>query len=155
VKSDGTRKARYVAGGHLATTDSITYSSVVSKDSIRILLAVAALNGLNILSCDIINAYLNAKPREHVYFIAGEEFGVDMGRIIIVVRALYGLKSSGAAFRSKLFADLREMGYQSTRADPDVYIKARSKGSGESYYEYVLCYGDDILVISEHPEEFM
>ena len=155
VKSDGTRKARYVAGGHLAVTDAITYSSVVSKDSIRILLVIAALNGLHLLSCDIVNAYLNAKPREHVYFVAGDEFGENAGRIIIVVRALYGLKSSGAAFRSKLLADLREMGYQSTRADADVYIKARSKGSGESYYEYILCYVDDILVISERPEEFM
>ena len=80
-------------------------------------MVIAALNGLHLLSCDIVNAYLNAKPREHVYFVAGDEFGENAGRIIIVVRALYGLKSSGAAFRSKLLADLREMGYQSTRAD--------------------------------------
>jgi len=155
VKSDGTRKAPYVAGGHLAYTDAVTYSSVVSKDSIRILLVVAALNGLDILSCDIMNAYLNAKPRERVYFIAGDEFGDDKGRIIIVVRALYGLKSSGAAFRSKLLADLREMGYRSSKSDADVYMKPRSTPSGESYWEYVLCYVDDILVISQYPEEFM
>ena len=90
VKADGTRKARYVAGGHLAYTDAITYSSVVSKDSIRILLLIAALNGLYILSCDKINAYLNAKPREKVYFIAGDKHGVNKGCVIIIVRALYG-----------------------------------------------------------------
>ena len=39
------RKARLVGGGH--TTDppsSLTYSSVVSRDSVRILLLVAAIN---------------------------------------------------------------------------------------------------------------
>ena len=46
VKMDFTRKARYCAGGH--TTDApvgITYSSVVSRDSVRIGLLAAALHG--------------------------------------------------------------------------------------------------------------
>ena len=37
---------------------SITYSSVVSRDSVRIALTIAALNGLDILAFDIHNAYL-------------------------------------------------------------------------------------------------
>ena len=56
------RKSRLVAGGHLTDTlSSLTYSSVVSRDSVRIALTVAALNGLNVLACDIQNAYLTAK----------------------------------------------------------------------------------------------
>ena len=48
------RKARLVAGGHVTETpSSITYSSVVSRDSVRIALTIAALNGLDILACDI------------------------------------------------------------------------------------------------------
>ena len=51
------RKARFVAGGHTAETPStLTYSSVVSRDSVRIIQLVAALNGLNIMACDIQNA---------------------------------------------------------------------------------------------------
>ena len=39
------RKARFVADGHLVETPaSVTYSTVVSQDSVRILLMVAALN---------------------------------------------------------------------------------------------------------------
>ena len=50
------RKARFVAGGHMTETPStLTYSSVVSRDSVRIILLVAALNGLNIMACDIQN----------------------------------------------------------------------------------------------------
>ena len=90
-----------MAGGH--TTDppaSITYSSVVSRDSVRIALTVAALNDLDILGCDIQNAYISAQCREKIYCIAGPEFGSDAGKVMIIKRALYGLKSSGAAFRA-------------------------------------------------------
>ena len=48
------RKARLVAGGHKTEAPaSITYSSVVSRDSVRIALLIAALNDLDVLACDI------------------------------------------------------------------------------------------------------
>ena len=48
------RKARLVAGGHkTGAPSSITYASVVSRDSVRICLLLAALNGLDVLACDI------------------------------------------------------------------------------------------------------
>ena len=51
------RKARLVADGHkTATPATITYSSVVSRASVRISLTIAALNDLKILACDILNA---------------------------------------------------------------------------------------------------
>ena len=92
------RKARLVAGGHKTSTPtSLTYSSVVSRDSVRIALTLAALNGLDILSCDIQNAYLTAKCREKIYCRAGPEFGSEE-KIMLITRALYGLKSVGTAF---------------------------------------------------------
>ena len=97
------RKARLVAGGHTTETpSSITYSSVVSRDSVRIALTIAALNDLNILGCDIQNAYISAPCREKIFCVAGREFGSDAGKVMIIKRALYGLKSSGAAFRAML-----------------------------------------------------
>ena len=137
---------RLVAGGH--TTDqpsSLTYSSVVSRDSVRILLLIAALNDLNVLACDIQNAYLTAKCREKIYTIAGPEFGSEEGSIMIVTMALYGLKSSGAAFRSKLANVIYDLKYRPSLADPDVWLRPDRKADGFAYYEYVLCYVDDIL----------
>ena len=97
------RKARMVAGGHMTDTPAtITYSSVVSRDSVRIAFLYAALNDLKVFACDIQNAYLTAKCREKIWCRAGPEFGNQEGKIMIIVRALYGLKSSGAAFRSLL-----------------------------------------------------
>ena len=49
VKMDFTRKARYVADGSKTDTPvGICYSSVVSRDSVRLALLVAALNDLDV-----------------------------------------------------------------------------------------------------------
>jgi hypothetical protein len=64
VKMDLTRKAGFVAGGHM--TDPLkdtTYSSVVSRYSICIAFLIAALNDLDILACDIQGAYLNTETK--------------------------------------------------------------------------------------------
>ena len=90
---------------------SITYASVVLRDSSRVLLAIAALHGSDVSSCEIQNAYITAKPREKNYFRTGKEFGNKCRRLVLTVRALYELKSSGAAFRAKLSQKLREIGY--------------------------------------------
>ena len=41
---------------------------------------------------------------------------------MIVKKALYGLKSSGAAFRAHLAETLYDLNYKPTKADPDVWI---------------------------------
>ena len=57
--------------------DALTYSSVVSRESIRIGFLIAALNGLDVLAADIGNAYINAPCKEKIWTIGGPEFGND------------------------------------------------------------------------------
>ncbi|KAI2513325.1 Reverse transcriptase (RNA-dependent DNA polymerase) [Fragilaria crotonensis] len=60
------RKARYCADGHkTGAPASVTYSTVVSRDSVRILLTIAALNDLNVLGADVQNAFLTAPNKEN------------------------------------------------------------------------------------------
>ena len=158
VKFDLQRKSRYVAGGHLVHKQPTynTYSSVVSRESVRIGFLIAALNDLDVWAGDISNAYLHAKTKEKVWFRAGAEFGNQANRRVIIVRALYGLPGSGNAWRSALAGTLRNhMGYTSTLADPDVWYKAATKANGEEYYSYILIYVDDVLCIHEHPQTIM
>ena len=69
------RKARIVAGGHMTTLpSSLRYSSVVSRDSVRIALTIAALNGLSNLACDIQNAYLTVPCCENIWTTGGPKF---------------------------------------------------------------------------------
>jgi hypothetical protein len=103
IKMDLTWKARFVAGGHMtATPSSITYSSVVSRDSVRIAFLIAALNDLDIMACVISNVYLNALCREKIWFVAGPEFDSRQGQVVKIICALYGLKSSGASWQNML-----------------------------------------------------
>jgi hypothetical protein len=153
VKMDFTRKARYVAGGHMTDPPAtLTYSSVVSRDSVRIAFMLAALNDVDLLAADIGNAYLNAPTRERVYTTAGLEFGAELqGQSVLIVRALYGLKSCGAAWRAHLAGTLQSLGFNSCLADPDVWFRAATKPDGFEYYEYLLVYVDDLLVLSHNP----
>jgi len=139
IKMDGlfTRKARLVADRHKTKPPaSITYSSVVSRDNVRIALTLASLNDFEVSSCDIGNAYLNADCREKLWTLAGSEFGSERGSVMIIARALYRLKSSEAAWRSKLAETMSTLGYRSTQADPDVWLKRAYKGNGEAYYQH-------------------
>jgi hypothetical protein len=158
VKMDFTRKARFVAGGHMTEApNSLTYSSVVSRESVKIAFLIAALNDLDIMTCDIGNAYLNANCREKIWFVAGPECGPELhGKPCKLVRALYGLKSSGAAWRAMFSAFIINcLKFQPTRIDPDVYIRKNYRNGGNPYYEYLLVYVDDVLVVSNAPEDVM
>jgi Reverse transcriptase (RNA-dependent DNA polymerase) len=102
---------------------------------------------LRVLGADVQNAFLTAPNKEKCWIIAGPEFGPDEGKTFLVVKALYGLKSASISFRSFMAEKLTGMGFQSSLADPDVWLRAAMKEDGECYYEYVLMYVDDILAI--------
>ena len=159
IKMDGkfTRKARFVANGHetgnLPKHD--TYASVVSRDSVRIAFLYASLNDLDILACDITNAYLNAPCTEKIWTVAGREFGSDKGSVMIVKKALYGLKSAGNSWASTLSATLAQMDLRRSRADPNIHQRISVDRNGNRYWEWVVVYVDDLMVISHDPKVIM
>jgi hypothetical protein len=54
VKCNFTRKACFVASGHwTGMLAQLTYSSVVTRDSVRIAFLIAALNDIDILAADM------------------------------------------------------------------------------------------------------
>ena len=138
-----------VAGGHTTDTpSSITYSSVVSHDSVHITFLVATLNDLDAMSADIGNAYLNAPNKEKIWTVTGHEFGTDKGAMFTKTQALYDLKPARATWRTSFAQALAQLEFQPTQGDPDIYIKPQTKPDGTRYYEMLLVYVDDILVLS-------
>ena len=71
------------------TPPVLTYSSVVSRETVRIALTIASLNDLEVKASEVQNAYLTAPNREKVWCILGTEFGPDQGKKALIVRALY------------------------------------------------------------------
>ena len=150
------RKARFVAGGHTTETPmSLPCSYVVFRDSVRIILLIAALNGLQVMACDIQSAYLTENCHEKIWTYAGPEFGSERSQPMIIWKALYSLKSSGAAFRAHLAETLHDIGFKPMKADPDVWIHPVVKPGGAEYYEYIMCYVDDILSISHDAKSIL
>ncbi len=142
-------KARRVAGGHMTGAPMImTYASVVSRETVRIALTLAAFNDLEVKVADILNAYISAPIKEKVWCALGPEFSSNAGKSAIIVRALYGLKSAGAAFHARLADCMQHLGYTSCHADPDLWYKeVKQPETGVSYYSYILIYVDDISCI--------
>ena len=79
------------------------------------------------------------------------EFGTEQVKVMIIVRELYVLKSSGAAFKDLIDEQLHELGYRPSISDPDVWMIPVVKQCGFMYYEYLICYVDDVIFISDDP----
>jgi hypothetical protein len=77
---------------------------------VRIALTLAALNDLDVKMADIENSYLMAHITEKVWTVLGPEFGDDAGKRALIVRALYDLKSAGAAFINNLAECMKHLG---------------------------------------------
>jgi hypothetical protein len=84
-----------------------------------------------------------------VYIVAGPEFGELEGHTLIIVKALYGLRSSGLRW-SQRFADvLRDLGF---------FLSKETRTSGcdcGDHYEYIAVYVDDLLIASRKPQEII
>jgi len=123
MKHDGRHKGRYVARGHLTDipVDSV-YSGVVLLHGLCIVTFLAKLNGLDLCATDVRNAYLEALTKEKIYIITGPEFEELEGHILIIRKALYGLRTSGLRWHEKFADCLHGLGFEPSQAEPDIWM---------------------------------
>ena len=154
VKMDFTRKARRDKDGHRSPNPTtLAYAGVVSRESVRVGLTYTALMDLEVMAADIQNAYLQAPSSEKYFIICGAESGLEhVGKVALITRALYCGKFSGRDLWHHLRDCINFLGFTSCQADPDVWMRAATKPDGVEYFEYVLLYVDDFLVISHKTE---
>ena len=121
-------QSKIVANGHkVSTPTSMSCSTVVSRDSVRMLLLVAASNDSDVLGSNFQNTFPSAGNLKKHHLIAGDEFGHEKDKVFIAgVRALHGLKSASAAFGSLMAEKLDEMNFVSSAADPLAMRRTRS-----------------------------
>ena len=148
LKHNGRHKACFVAGRHLTPIPlESVYSGVISLRGVRLLIFLVELNGLDLWTTDIGNAYLEAFTKESVYIIAGPEFGEVEVHTLIIVKALSGLQSSGLRWHERLVGCLREMDFTPCRGLNDVWMKRIG-----NHYEYIGVYVDDLMIVSKKPK---
>ena len=142
-------KAHLVANGNkTGALSSLTYASVMSRESMRIALMLATQNRLQVKTSDVENAYLTTPTEEKLYTILGPEFGEYEGKTAVICQALYGAKSAGASFRNHLAKCMLSLDYESCKADPNMWIKELTKPRGIRNYGYILLYVDGALCVN-------
>ena len=105
---------------------------------------------------NIKNAYLQAPTNKKYWTTCGPEFGTEeSGKLAIIVRALYGIKSSGRYFRNHLRNRMEHLGYTSCRDDPYLWMHKAVRSNWQYDYEYLLFYVDNYLAFIKNPTELL
>ena len=153
VKSDGTLKARWVAGGNGVDSRGVPSSmTVISTMGVRIMFTQAAADGQQVLSGDLGNAYLHATTNEKVCCKLGEEWGEHAGKWAVIRKAIYGLVSSAYEFHRYVAHAMWEMGWMQVEADKDIWIRKNEK---DGLYDRVGFYVDDVIITGKRPEDIV
>src|SRR5579859_6527020 len=102
-----------------------TYAPVVKLESIRILIAIAAIYGLEIHQMDVVTAFLAGELKEEIYMEQPEGFEIGTKEEDLVCqlrKSLYGLKQAPRVWNRKIRHFLKSIGFDQTYSDPCVYI---------------------------------
>ena len=105
---------------------TIMYTSIVSRETVRSALMITTLNDLEGKSGDILNAYIHAPVKEKVSTTLGPDFSKDARNTAVIIIALFGLKSAGAAFRRHLAKCMESLGYKSCNTDQNLWLNQKS-----------------------------
>ena len=149
LKADGRYRARLVAKGFTQIPGidfDETFSPVARFESLRMLLALAALEDWHIHSMDVKSAFLNGELDEEIYMEQPQGY-ITAGSESLVCRlkkAIYGLKQASRAWNLQLHGVLTGLGFKRTIADAGIYVKSQREGDDPLF---VIVYVDDITIL--------
>ena len=88
-----------------------------------------------------------------MYAIAGNEFGKAMkGSIVIIVQALYGLRTSSKRWHAHIADTLRGFNFKPTRYNNNVWIRQHKDGD---CYDYICIHVDDFMAVGKRAQQIM
>jgi hypothetical protein len=117
-----------------------TFAPTLRLESMRLILAVVAVQDLELHQLDIVGAYLEGPIDEELYMRVPD--GVNApGKVCRLRRGLYGLKQAGRNWNRTITASLAEIGFRTTTADPSVFVH-------DERQIIIGLYVDDLLLAS-------
>ncbi|KAJ0502796.1 putative RNA-directed DNA polymerase [Helianthus annuus] len=141
-------KARLVAKGYsqkYGVDYEETFAPVARFETIRIVIAVAALKGWLLHQLDVKSAFLNGDLKEEIYVEQPEGFEVkgQEGKVYRLLKALYGLKQAPRSWYAKIDGYFSNNGYIKSLNEPTLYVKHSATD-----VIYICLYVDDIICTS-------
>ena len=100
-----------------------TFAPVMRFDTLRMLLAIAAVKDWDIVQIDVKGAYLNGKLKEEIYMKQPTGYGDGTPRVCRLLRNLYGLKQAGNVWNEDFNKTMEELGYIRLRTDYCTYLR--------------------------------
>eukprot|EP00957_Ditylum_brightwellii_P203109 15333253-Ditylum_brightwellii.AAC.1 len=153
IKHDLRYKAWFVVGDHGVDSSKHASCSLTVQDiSIQLMLLIAVTNNLGMMAGNIGNAFCTAPCVEKIWSVAGDDFGPPKRSGVTFKRALYGLKTVSASFHKFLEDFLRELGFEPSRVDQDLWIWKSDEYEG---YDYLATHVDGIIIVTKDPTKYM
>ena len=155
LKADGRFRARLVAKGFTQVPGidfDETFSPVARFESLRLLLALAALEDWEIHQMDVKSAFLNGVLDEEIYMEQPQGFIVtgQETKVCRLKKAIYGLKQASRAWNLQFHGVLSTLGFKRTHADAGIYVCHQHGGVG---LLVVVLYVDDITIMGSSLED--
>ncbi|RFU31137.1 hypothetical protein B7463_g5213, partial [Scytalidium lignicola] len=119
-----------------------TFSSTMRLELLRVLLAIAVLEDLEIYQVDVMSAYPRAKLYTTIYMRLFSTLNVMEGKVLVVRQSLYRLKQSGREWYIESCASFESFGFRPCYSDPSVFIN-------QDKFMIIGLYVDDILVLGK------
>ena len=133
LRADGSiehYKGRFVAKGY-SQRPGFDYNEVfaptVRNTTIRVVIALAAIEDMHLRTVDISNAFFKGDLEEEIYMEQPEGFR-ELGPEYVckLQKSIYGLKQASRQWNKKLHATLVSIGFKRFESDRSVYIYARN-----------------------------
>ncbi|KAF7573884.1 hypothetical protein PtrM4_055070 [Pyrenophora tritici-repentis] len=135
-------KARLVVRGDLQEDWGDTYAATLAARVFGFLMALTAAFGLKAYQYDVLNAFLNAPLEKLVHVQTPDPYVEELGKILELKRALYGLKDAPLLWYKHLKETLIKLGLKPVKDVPCLFTNERL---------IVFFYVDDIVVLV-HPD---
>ena len=148
IKSDGRKKARLVAKG-FSQVEGVDYdeifSPVVRFETVRMMLATAALENWYISVLDVKTAFLYGQLDKEIYMEQPDGFKLkgQECKVLRLRRAIYGLKQAALAWWKELDQSIQKLGFKRLYADAGLFVCRHMDGT----LLVMITYVDDILFI--------
>jgi Reverse transcriptase (RNA-dependent DNA polymerase) len=99
-------------------------SSLLHFESVRLILALYALENYYCVSVDVRNAYLYGKLDKEIYMGQPEGFKArgQNNKVIYLQHALYGLKQAGLAWWKELNSFMNELGFKHLVSNAGLFV---------------------------------
>ena len=126
------------------------FSPVARFETVRLLLALAALEDWEIQALDVKQAFLYGKLDEEIYMEQPEGFVKDGNKVWKLHRALYGLKQASLSWWKECNASMGKLGFKRCVSDAGVYV---FKEKGQTVI--AIIYVDDALFMGPNKDLVM